>query len=310
MAEEISLYPKQMNYVVDNDSICLFSENSEWNKVENLEEAEETNQNENYIGNFENNPNLTSDNKEKEFPIVLLGQKSEDKNEIKINKMNFSTKPISGTLLENGSLEKDNNKTNEIILISPDKKRNRTDDEIDNQKNNKGNHKKNFLPKIKTHFFNDLHENLITRLIQKSDFCINNNIKLNKITSEVYLISKASENLELLNTKLSDVYSKYDGENENAINLIIRNISQDSPLNNNFNKTILELINIYVGKSELKNNSYNYFRSSYSRLKIHMQYINQKALDYISKFDYYSKNIEYEYNEMNKKAKPKRGSYN
>lgn len=310
MAEEISLYPKQMNYVVDNDSICLFSENSEWNKVENLEEAEETNQNENYIGNFENNPNLTSDNKEKEFPIVLLGQKSEDKNEIKINKMNFSTKPISGTLLENGSLEKDNNKTNEIILISPDKKRNRTDDEIDNQKNNKGNHKKNFLPKIKTHFFNDLHENLITRLIQKSEFCINNNIKLNKITSEVYLISKASENLELLNTKLSDVYSKYDGENENAINLIIRNISQDSPLNNNFNKTILELINIYVGKSELKNNSYNYFRSSYSRLKIHMQYINQKTLDYISKFDYYSKNIEYEYNEMNKKAKPKRGSYN
>lgn len=308
MCSKISLFPNEQNdydYYFYNDSIHLFSENPELDEVENPEEAELTSHNENDKGNSENSPNLTSDNKEKEFPKVLVPSKSKDKNLININQMKISTKPASDTF-DNGGLEKDNNKAKQIILIAPNKKRVRTKDEFGKKNNDRGNHKKNFLPKIKTHFFRDLHDWLITPAIKKSDFCINNNIKLNKIKDDVFLISKASENLEFLNTKLSDVYSKHDKENENAIKLIIQNGVQNAFLNVILNKTILQLINIYVKKDEIKNNSYKNFRDSYLRLKIDLQYMKQKTPEYISNFDYYSKNIEEVYKAMNENPKPKR----
>ena len=218
------------------------------------------------------------------------------------NEIQKSTKQTTN-YNENANLS--NSQKDNIQEINLNQKRKEPDNNQPNNKLNDKGHKRGIiLNRIKTNLFINIQRDLVDKLMKKSAFCKRENKKLNKIEPSVYIISKASENLDLLNLKLKDVYSLNNVYNEKVINSIFE-VNDFPPLVDALNKTIKELLNIYTGQLTIEDINYKDFIDSYQELINNLR--TKKVPEYVEDFEKYSKNIENEYNNINIHPRPKRG---
>ena len=218
------------------------------------------------------------------------------------NEIQKSTKQTTN-YNENANLS--NSQKDNIQEINLNQKRKEPDNNQPNNKLNDKGHKRGIiLNRIKTNLFINIQRDLVDKLMKKSAFCKRENKILNKIEPSVYIISKASENLDLLNLKLKDVYSLNNVYNEKVINSIFE-VNDFPPLVDALNKTIKELLNIYTGQLTIEDINYKDFIDSYQELINNLR--TKKVPEYVEDFEKYSKNIENEYNNINIHPRPKRG---
>ena len=218
------------------------------------------------------------------------------------NEIQKSTKQTTN-YNENANLS--NSQKDNIQEINLNQKRKEPDNNQPNNKLNDKGHKRGIiLNRIKTNLFINIQRDLVDKLMKKSAFCKRENKKLNKIEPSVYIISKASENLDLLNLKLKDVYSLNNVYNEKVINSIFE-VNDFPPLVDALNKTIKELLNIYTGQLTIEDINYKDFIDSYQELINNLR--TKKVPEYVEDFEKYFKNIENEYNNINIHPRPKRG---
>lgn len=231
--------------------------------------------------NFQNNLNsgnvVLEQNKKDE--IIINNGTSKEKNiqispENKINKeihnnirIKFYVKNIENNISSN-------NKNNQLIQ----KKRIKP--------NNKGYRQDIMLKRFQSNFFKDTEEELNKRIKNSHIYNFDKNIKLNSKRKKINTIYKASEILELLEQKLKEVLSRNDKHNEEVINTIFE--LHESSLIDILNKSIKELMDIYVGKILLK--EYSGLQKCYRNLINKLR--EQKNNSYIEDFEGYAKNYE------------------
>ena len=171
-----------------------------------------------------------------------------------------------------------------------------------NISNDKGKRKDNIFNRIKNNFFKEI-QIIVSNLIKNNELYRTKNIILKKIKKDIYKEQKAIKNLYLLDSTLKDVLSM-DEDNKVIIDNIIE--AQDYPLLIEFlDKTIKELMYFYSDKckkTEVREQCYLDIIKSYENIIKKLE-DNGKPEEYISKYRYYSSNIEEEFIEMNKHAK-------
>ena len=314
MCSKITKYPQDIFYNTNCEG--LICNNLDTNQYENYEfnNLEEYSK---YLKLYGENEKDKVNNIS--FENDLINKKIQKKNElikpliqsedikliVQKNVMQSTTKPTTNNNIEKIDLIiSQNDKMQEIELKLLNKKTKEPNQQYNNEKNDKGDKRFNILTKFKTQFFINIQKNLVDKLKEKSEFCKIRNIYLNKIDSKVYIISKASENLDLLDLELKEVYSMNDKHNEEVINAIIN--ANDSPLCNVLQQKIKNLIHIFIGIATPKENYYFDFINSYKNVinKIRIK----KEPQYVENFIYFAKNIEVEYNNINKHARSKRGN--
>ena len=153
--------------------------------------------------------------------------------------------------------------------------------------NNKGNRQDTVINRYKSNFFTHL-QIILYKMIENSKFFKLNKINFKWISSKNYMISKASENLKLLEKKLKDFLSEDNLQNEELINSIFE--AYDLHLIDILNKTIKELMDIYRGKSVSK--EYYYIELANYYKKFLRQLEEEKVETYIEKFKNCANNFE------------------
>lgn len=220
------------------------------------------------------------------------------------NIIQASTSPTTNNNIEKIDLiSSQNDKNQELDLKLLNKKTKELNHQNIDENNDKGHKRFTLLTRFKTNLFINIQVNLIDKLIQASEFCKIGKKYLNKINFNQYIISKASENIDLLNSQLKEVYSKNDKHNEEVITSIMN--ANDSPLVDVLTKTIKNLKDIFIGEEKPEENYYSDFINSY---KILINKLNiKKNPKYVEDFRNFAKNIEEEYNNINKHARCKKG---
>ena len=314
MCSKITKYPQDIFYNTNCEGLICNNldtnqyENYEFNNLEEYSEylklyPENEKNHENNIS-FEND-SIIKKTQEKNELIKPLIQSEDIKLIFPKNVMQSTTKPTTNNNIEKIDLIiSQNDKIQEKDLKLLNKKTKESNQQNNNEKNDKGDKRFNILTKLKTHFFINIQKNLVNKLKEKSEFCKIRKIYLNKIDSKVYIISKASENLDLLDLELKEVYSMNDKHNEEVINAIIN--ANDSPLCNVLQQKVKNLIDIFIGIAKPKENYYFDFINGYKTLinKIRIK----KHPQYVENFIYFAKHIEEEYKNINKYARSKRGN--
>ena len=109
---------------------------------------------------------------------------------------------------------------------------------------------------FKRHFFKDL-LNFINKLIDNYNIINNKNIrKIKKIANKIYIRTLASHNLQLLELKIKDLFSK----NNDNIKTISSMINENYFIFNEvLNMTVKELMDIYRNKNKDEKDYYKYF---------------------------------------------------
>ena len=167
-----------------------------------------------------------------------------NKSEINIS-INTNKEKNAGTTSKENKLNEQihNNSTKNFFVIINEKETSSNNKET----NNKGHRIDNMMKKFKYYFFKHIEE-ILNKTSKKSRIYEfnNGNIQLNSIINKINDIYKASEILELLELKLKEILSKYDKQNKEVIKSI--NEAYEISLMNILNKTIKELMDIYIGK--------------------------------------------------------------
>ena len=153
--------------------------------------------------------------------------------------------------------------------------------------NDKGNRQDTIINRYISNFFTHL-QIILYKMIENSKFFKLNKINFKWISSKKYMISKASENLKLLEKKLKDVLSEDNLQNEELINSIFE--AYDLNLIDILNKTIKELMDIYRGKSLFK--EYYYIELANYYKKFLRQLEDEKVESYVAKFKKWANNFE------------------
>ena len=274
-------------------------ENFEFNNLKEYSEcyAENEEGQENNI-NFEIVSKTINTPKEKELNIILL-QPEDKKLILQNNVLQSTTRSTTKTnIIKKIDLNiSQNNKIQELDLQFLNKKTKKS-----NEQNDKGHKRFNLLTRFKTHLFTNIQTNLVNKLMQESEFCKIGKKHLNGIATDIFIISKASENIDLFESTLKEVYSKNDKYNEEVITSIIN--ANDSPLVNVFTEKIHNLKDIFIGKRKPKENYYFDFINSYKVLINKLRI--KKNPKYVEDFEYYAQNIIEEYNNINLHSRPKR----
>ena len=201
------------------------------------------------------------------------------------------------TRSDNSSTTKNKNGSKEINELSMlNKKRKETND--------KGHRPDIMVNKHKVNFYINL-QATISKIMINSEFCKNKKLRLYPIKKDIYNISKASENLDLLKLKIKDVLSKSEKHNEEVINLIIN--EKVYPLFDIFNKNVKDLMDIYCGKVITYESYYidlnNRYKEFINKIKI------EKTTEYYEEFINYVHNFENYFIEKNKHPRKKRNNF-
>ena len=310
MCSMIQKYPQDIfnhsdyeGNIYNNSDIKSF-DNYEYNDLKEYSE---------YLVKYEKDPenNISSEigpliiktHKEMELPTKIL-QTEDIKLIVEKNIIQTSTSPTTNNNIEKIVLiSSQNDKIQELDLKLLNKKTKESNHYNINEQNDKGHKRFNILTRFKTNLFINIQENLIDKLMQASEFCKIGNKFLNKIDYNLYIISKASENIDLFNSQLKEVYSKYDKHNEEVIASIMN--ANDSPLVDVLTKTIQNLKNIFIGEDKPVENYYSDFINSYKILINKLRI--KKDPKYVEDFQNLARNIEVEYNKINKHSRRKRG---
>ena len=174
----------------------------------------------------------------------------------------------------------------------------------------KGPRKNHMLNVYKTNFIN-VAQNKFSEMIKKTKFYSDYKMNFNKINNKIYIDENSSNNLLFLDMKLKDVLSHENENNAFIIKKLDENnaCSESSPLKQNLEKTILDLMYYYSDKcnlKDLKEEFAQHLRKKYDEL---IQKLEKKGKSpkYIEKFNDIIKNIQNEYKNMksNKVGKKK-----
>ena len=197
----------------------------------------------------------------------------------------------------------DNTNDNKGLL---DKKRNKSLED-------KGSRKNQMLNVYKTNFIN-VAQNEFSEMIKKTKFYSDYKKNFNKIKNKIYTDENSSNNLLFLDKKLKDVLSHENENNAFIIKKLDENnaCSESSPLKQNLEKTILDLMYYYSDKcnlKDLKEEFAQHLRKKYDEL-IQKLEKKGKSPEYIEIFTDIIKNIQNEYKNMksNKVGKKKKNN--
>ena len=223
----------------------------------------------------------SSQNNKSEINISININKEENTGTSEENKINEHINSESTTKFFIIINEKETPSNNKEIQVAEEK--------IKSQPNNKGHTQDNMMKKFKYYFFKHIEE-ILNKTFKKSRiYQFNNgNIQLNSIINKINDIYKASEILELLELKLKEVLSKYDKQNKEVIKSI--NEAYEISLMDILNKTIKELMDIYIGKIIPEEDYYKELADCYKN------FINklakEKVKSYVDDFVNYANNYE------------------
>lgn len=281
-----------MNYIIDdeNNSESFYFNNNYDEESENIIKNYEENDNINYKFNFNKNIEKHQQYKMEQNQIFQMKFKSVQnfQSEITTTKKNtfFNITKFNNSVSINKI-----NEENKMLNVK----------RKENEVNNKGYRSDTMINRFKANFFVDIQE-YIFKIMATSEFCKKNKLRLFPIKNNIYNISKASENLDLLKLKIKDTLSKFEKHNETIINLIIN--ENVFPLNDIFNKNVKELMDIYSGKTKPYENYYTDLINRYNNFISKIE--NKKTPKYLEDFKFYVENYEQFFIDKNQHPRSKR----
>ena len=292
-----------MNYIIDEEHYSesfYFNNNYEDEESENIiknldENAFQRDDNINYRINYNKNKEKYKQykiNQNQIFPIENSNQ-----SEIITTKQNnfFNISKFT-----NSSSTKNITEENKMLNIKRKEKENENEKEKEKKSNDKGHRKDTMTNRFKTNFFIDI-QGFISKIMVNNEFCKVEKLRLYPIKKEIYNVSKASEILDLLKLKISDVLSKCEAHNAAIINSII--IGNVFPLFDIFNKNVKDLMDIYCGKVAYE----SYYMDLNNRYNIFISKIEKKKYpEYLEDFKNCVNNFENFFIEKNKHPRAKR----
>jgi hypothetical protein len=154
----------------------------------------------------------------------------------------------------------------------------------------------NVMTKVKRNVSNNTRD-LANKLLKESENPRLKNIRLCKIDKSIIEVCKKEKNLALLKTELKDLlsskpsikYKHYDENyNKKQIDKILK--ENDPKLNELLNKTVEDMVNIYVQKN-VENNMYKYFRRIEDDKIDLLELYEDDGNEYYHIYEYVAKNL-------------------
>jgi hypothetical protein len=200
---------------------------------------------------------------------------------------------------EEGKKEKEGKKKEKIYKIVKCKKkagRNKKDKKYNKENQHNKFETNNVMTKVKRNVSNNTRD-LANKLLKESENPRLKNIRLCKIDKSIIEVCKKEKNLALLKTELKDLlsskpsikYKHYDENyNKKQIDKILK--ENDPKLNELLNKTVEDMVNIYVQKN-VENNMYKYFRRIEDDKIDLLELYEDDGMEYYHKYEYIAKNL-------------------
>jgi hypothetical protein len=196
--------------------------------------------------------------------------------------------------------EKKKGKKKEIIfeIMKCKKKvgRNRKDKKYNKDNQHDKFETSNVMTRVKRNVSNNSRD-LLNTLLEESENQKLKDIRLCKIDKSIIEVCKKEKNLDLLKTKLKDLFSsklsiKYkhfdENYNKKQIDKILK--ENDPKLNEVLNKTVEDMVNIYVQKN-VENNMYKYFRRIEDDKIDLLELYEDDGNEYYHIYEYVAKNL-------------------
>jgi hypothetical protein len=200
---------------------------------------------------------------------------------------------------EEGKKEKEGKKKEIIFKIVKCKNkagRNKKDKKYNKENQHNKFEINNVMTKLKRNVSNNSRD-LANILLKESENPRLKNIRLCKIDKSIIEVCKKEKNLALLKTELKDLlsskpsikYKHYDENyNKKQIDKILK--ENDPKLNELLNKTVEDMVNIYVQKN-VENNMYKYFRRiEDDKIKL-LELYEDDGNEYYHIYEYVAKNL-------------------
>ena len=200
---------------------------------------------------------------------------------------------------EEGKKEKEGKKKEKIYKIVKCKKkagRNKKDKKYNKENQHNKFETNNVMTKVKRNVSNNTRD-LANKLLKESENPRLKNIRLCKIDKSIIEVCKKEKNLALLKTELKDLlsskpsikYKHYDENyNKKQIDKILK--ENDPKLNELLNKTVEDMVNIYVQKN-VENNMYKYFRRIEDDKIDLLELYEDDGNEYYHIYEYVAKNL-------------------
>ena len=241
----------------------------------------------NSLNNNEIPGNTQPTSKNNNEKIIII--KKEEKKEQKVNEEE-----------EKEEERKKKGKKKEIIfkIMKCKKKvgRNRKDKKYNKENQHDKFEINNVITRVKRNVTNNSRD-LLNTLLEESENPRLKDIRLCKIDKSIIEVCKKEKNVDLLKTKLKDLFSsklsiKYkhfdENYNKKQIDKILK--ENDPKLNEVLNKTVEDMVNIYVQKN-VENNMYKDFRRIEDDKIDLLELYEDDGMEYYHKYEYIAKNL-------------------